>query len=171
MAFSIYLQMGLAAARTNLVTEDHNAVPPRRFEVPTSPRDYDSEDIASMGSRTPIAIGSMPIKFSAAIPDIRTGRDNTNGTLSTVSDLIKEFELRKQTFDEDAQTLGQEGHEPSGLLAQSSNPDEELRKLKARFKSWKRDYKGRLRDTRVRLHKLGHSEADKRRRKWWGKTR
>lgn len=163
--------MSLAAARMSLITEDHTAVPPRRFEAPTSPCDYDSEDTASMGSRTPVGTGNVPIKFSAAIPDIRSDRDtNTNGTLSEVSDLIKEFELRKQTFDEDAQYLRQDGHKASELLPHNSNPDEELRKLKARFESWKKDYKVRLRETRVRLHKLRHYETDKR-RKWWGKMR
>ncbi|XP_031407548.1 myosin-2 isoform X2 [Punica granatum] len=165
------LQMSLAAARKSLITEDHNSVPTRKFEAPNSPRDYDSEDTASMGSRTPVGTGSMPLKFSAAIPDIRSGREtNTNGTLTAVNDLIKEFELRKQTFDEDARSLGQEGHKPSELLAYNANPEEELRKLKARFESWKKDYKVRLRETKVRLHKLGHSDADKR-RKWWGKMR
>ncbi|KAK4794122.1 hypothetical protein SAY86_012116 [Trapa natans] len=164
------LQMSLAAARTNAIPEDYNAITPRRFNATTSPRDYDSEDATSMGSRTPIAIGSTPMKFSASIPHRRAARDNTNGTLSTVNDLIKEFELRKQTFDEDARSLGQDGHRPSEISPQSFNPDEELRKLKASFDSWKKDYKVRLREARVKLHKLGYSESD-RRRKWWGKMR
>lgn len=163
--------MSLAAARESLITGDQNAAPPRRIEAPPSPHDYDSEDTASMGSRTPIGTGTMQVKFSAAIPDIRSGWDtSTNGTLNTVNDLFKEFELRKQKFDEDAQSLGQEGHKTSVLSTQNSNPEEELRKLKVRFESWKKDYKVRLRETKVRLHKLRHSEADKR-RKWWGKMR
>lgn len=113
----------------------------------------------------------MALKFSAAIPDIRSGRDaSANGTLSAVNDLFKEFELRKQKFDEDARSLGQEGHKTLELSSQSSNPDKELKKLKARFESWKKDYKVRLRETKVMLHKLGRPEADKR-RKWWGRMR
>lgn len=164
----IYLQMSLAAARKGLITEDHNAAPPRRADTPLSSRDYDSEDAVAMGPQTPVGTGGMPLKFSAAIPDIRSNQDTkTNGNLSAVTDLIIEFELSKQTFEEDARSLGQE---PSELSAQNSNPDLELRKLKARFESWKKDYKVRLRKTKVRIHKLGHSEADKR-RKWWGKIR
>ncbi|KAK4804171.1 hypothetical protein SAY86_003988 [Trapa natans] len=163
------LQMSLSAARKSLITGDHNAAPPKRIEAP--PHDYDSEDTASMGSRTPVGTGTVQIKYSATIPALRSGRDtSTNGALNSVNDLFKEFELRKQKFDDDAQALGQEGHKSSELSFQNSNPDEELRKLKTRFESWKKEYKVRLRETKSRLHKLGHLEADKG-RKWWGKMR
>ncbi|KAI3427532.1 uncharacterized protein J3R85_009358 [Psidium guajava] len=155
------LQMSLAAARKSLVTDD-NGGPPRRPDVALSPRDYDSEDTTSMGSRTPG--GSIPVKFSNAITDGRAGRD-TNGTLNAVSDLIKEFEIRKQTFDDDARSLAEVRLES----APNTSPDEELRKLKVRFESWKKEYKVRLRETKVRLRKLGHFDADKGRRKWWGR--
>ncbi|KAK4787497.1 hypothetical protein SAY86_011330 [Trapa natans] len=164
------LQMSLTAARKSVTTGDHNATPPRRIEAPLW-HDYDSEDTTSMGSGTPVRTGTMQIKFSATIPNIRSSRDiSTNGTLNSVNDLFKEFELRKQKFDDDALSLVQEGHNSSGLSCQNSNPDEELRKLKARFESWKNEYKVRLRETKVRLHKLRHPESDKR-RKWWDKMR
>ncbi|XP_030549734.1 myosin-2 [Rhodamnia argentea] len=155
------LQMSLVAARKSLTTDD-NGGPPRRPDVALSPRDYDSEDTTSMGSRTPG--GSIPVKVSNAITDGRAGRD-TNGTLNAVSDLIKEFEIRKQTFDDDARSLAEVRSE----LAPNTSPDEELRKLKVRFESWKKEYKVRLRETKVRLRKLGHFDADKGRRKWWGR--
>ncbi|BBH01849.1 myosin 2 [Prunus dulcis] len=43
------------------------------------------------------------------------------------------------------------------------NPEEELRKLKHRFESWKKEYKARLRETKTKVHKLWHSEEEKRR--------
>lgn len=155
------LQMSLAAARKSLMTDD-NGGQPKRPDVALSPRDYDSEDTTSMGSRTPG--GNMPVKFSNAGTDGRAGRD-TNGTLNAVSDLMKEFEIRKQTFDDDAISLVEVRSE----LASNASPDEELRKLKVRFESWKKEYKVRLRETKVRLRKRGHLDADKGRRKWWGR--
>nr|DAD45890.1 TPA_asm: hypothetical protein HUJ06_004120 [Nelumbo nucifera] len=43
------------------------------------------------------------------------------------------------------------------------------RRLKLRFKTWKKEYKLKLRETKATLHKLGNSEVEKTRRKWWGK--
>ncbi|KAI4333727.1 hypothetical protein L6164_018498 [Bauhinia variegata] len=152
------LQMSLSLARKSLVS-DNNTGHPGRHDV-VSPRCYDSED-ASMGSRTPG--GSTPIKFSC-LSDNGTGRD-PNGTLAAVSNLIKEFEQRRQAFDDDAKALGEIKSGHSGSLS----PDEELRKLKHKFEGWKKDYKIKLRETKVRIHKLGISDAEKGRRKWWGK--
>ncbi|KAK4796712.1 hypothetical protein SAY86_029038 [Trapa natans] len=162
------LEMSLAAARKNVITEDHNAAPPRRVGTSISSGDYDYENVTPMGSQAPVGTGSIHIESSAAIHDIRSNQDaKTNGNLSAVTDLIQEFELKKQTFEEDARSLGQE---PSELSAQNFSPDAELRKLKARFEMWKKDYKVRLRKTKAKLHKLRHREASKC-RKWWGKIR
>lgn len=68
------------------------------------------------------------------------------------------------------------------------NPEEELRKLKVRFDTWRRDFKARLRETRLVLNKLCsldsaekdgdrmlcaldslEKEGDRTRKKWWGK--
>lgn len=151
------MQMSLAAARKSLAV-DNTGGQPGRFDAVSSPRYYDSEDATSMGSRTPGA--STPAKFSSSHHD--GGRD-TNGTLSAVSNLVKEFEQQRQTFDDDAKALVVV---KPGQSAASVNSDEELRKLKLRFEMWKKEYKVRLRDTKTKLHKLGHSEV---RRKWWGK--
>ncbi|KAH7544217.1 hypothetical protein JRO89_XS15G0130300 [Xanthoceras sorbifolium] len=151
------LQMSLAAARKSLASEN-TAGEPGRVDV-TSPRYYDSEDTMSMGSRTPS--GSTP-KFSSAIS---VGRES-NGPLAVVNNLAKEFELRRHIFDDDAKAMVEV---KAVSPASNMHPDVELRKLKIRFESWKKDYKIRLKETKVRLHKLGHSEVDKSRRKWWGK--
>ncbi|KAL3821565.1 hypothetical protein ACJIZ3_007470 [Penstemon smallii] len=84
------------------------------------------------------------------------GSTDTNGGLNTVGPLAKEFEQRKQTFDE--------------ALATVEVKPEELRKLKQSFTAWKKDYKARLRKTKGKVHKQGgHPETEKHRRKWWGK--
>ncbi|XP_038690789.1 myosin-2-like isoform X2 [Tripterygium wilfordii] len=152
------LQMSLAAARKSL-TADSTACQPGRHS--TSPLCYDSEEIMSTGSRTP----GTPIKFSTATPDVGAGRE-TIRNISVMGNLVKEFELQRQSFDDDAKALIEVRATQS---ASHITPDEELRKLKFRFETWKKEYKVRLRETKARLHKLGHADADKSRRKWWGK--
>lgn len=157
------LQMSLAAARKSLGVDHHTVGQHGRLDAATSPRYYDSEDATSMGSRTPGA--STPLKYTNNVHDGGVGRD-TNGTLSAVSNLVKEFEQQRQAFDNDAKALVDV---KSGQSASNVNSDTELRKLKARFEMWKKEYKLRLRDTKAKLHKLGHSEAERSRRKWWGR--
>lgn len=147
------LQMSLAAAKKN-----HAAGQDGRLDTPSSPGYYDSEGTPSMETRTPGA--NTPVKLS----NVGAGRES-NGNLNTVSHLAKEFEQRKQSFDDDAKTLVEV---KSGQPSSNMNHDE-LKKLKQRFEAWKKDYKVRLRETKARLHKLGHSEGERIRRKWWGK--
>ncbi|CAK8535181.1 unnamed protein product [Lathyrus sativus] len=154
------LQMSLAAARTSLASENVNAQPSRHDVASPMPFCYDSEDATSMGSRTPRTPGcSTPLKYSTSLSDVRATMRDGHGTLSN---LMREFEQRKQTFDDDARALVEvksTGH---------SNSIDELRKLKHVFEGWKKDYKIRLRETKARI-KLGNSEMEKNRRKWWGK--
>lgn len=49
------------------------------------------------------------------------------------------------------------------------HPHEELRKLKLRFKAWKKDYKNKLRDAQSTFKKLGNSETAKSQKNWWGR--
>ncbi|KAG6793885.1 hypothetical protein POTOM_003110 [Populus tomentosa] len=154
------LQTSLAAARKSLAA-DNTAAQPGKLDSSTSPRDYDSEDNVSMESRTPG--GNTPNIFANAFPDLRAGREN-NGPVNVVNNLAKEFELQKQNFNDDAKALVEVR---AGQSASNMNPDEELRRLKLKFETWKKDYKVRLRETKTRLHKLGHGEVDRNRRKWW----
>ena len=147
------MQTSLAAARRSLAV-DSTAGQLGRVDI-VSPCCYDSEDTVSMGSRTPG--GNTPI---CAMPDVVGGRENG------LSNLVKEFEQRKQTFDDDAKSLIDIR---TAQPASNMNPDDELRRLKLRFETWKKDYKLRLKETKARLHKRGHPESDKARRKWWGK--
>ncbi|KAH1120968.1 hypothetical protein J1N35_004128 [Gossypium stocksii] len=144
------LQTSLAAARKSLAA-DSNAGQ-RRGDV-VSPRYYDSEDNVSMGSRTPV--GNMP--------DVVGGKEN--GSLNAVGNLLKEFEQRRQTFDDDAKSLAEiRMAQPTSNV----NPDDEFRRLKRRFETWKKEYKLRLKETKAKLHKRGY-ESDKTRKKWWEK--
>lgn len=156
------MQMSLAAARKSLAS-DNTPGEPGRLDASTSPHPYDSEDTMSMGSRTPG--GSTPMKFLNIVPDAGSGRES-NGSLTAVNHLTKEFEQRRQNFDDDAKALIEiKTTQPASTV----HPDVELRKLKMRFETWKKDYKTRLREAKVRLNKLGQSEVEKTRRKWWEK--
>ncbi|KAJ1381655.1 P-loop containing nucleoside triphosphate hydrolase [Sesbania bispinosa] len=157
------LQMSLAAARSSLASV--NATGQHVRHDVASSFCYDSEDATSMGSRTPRTPGaSTPLKYSSSLSEVATRRD-ANGTLPTVNNLMKEFEQSRQTFDDDAKAL----IEVKTGQSASTNSIEELRRLKHRFEGWKKEYKLRLRETKARLYKLGNSEMDKSRRKWWGK--
>ncbi|RZB77043.1 myosin-2-like isoform X2 [Glycine soja] len=154
------LQMSLAAARKSLASENASGQIARRDVA--SPFGYDSEDATSVGSRTPRTPGaSTPLKYSSSLTEAGAGRD-ANGTLTSVSNLMKEFEQRRHTFDDDARALV----EVKAGQSANTNSVEELRKLKHSFEGWKKEYKARLRETKARLHK---SEMDKSRRRWWGK--
>ncbi|XP_028807595.1 myosin-2 isoform X2 [Neltuma alba] len=157
------LQVSLAAARKSLASDNTTAYPGRQEVM--SPRYNDSEDFNSLISRTPG--GSTPIKFSSSLSVSDSGAPGreVNGTLSAVSNLMREFEQRRQTFDYDARALLDVKAGQSAIM----NPDEELRKLKHRFEGWKKEYKFRLRETKARLHKVGNSEGERSRRRWWGK--
>lgn len=76
-----------------------------------------------------------------------------------VSGLVKEFEQQKQSFEDDINKTTQPGYNTSSY--------EELRKLKLRFRAWKKDYKVRLRETRAKVRKHGYQDSEKTRKKWW----
>ncbi|KAH1127570.1 hypothetical protein AAZX31_06G236400 [Glycine max] len=150
------LQMSLVAARKSLAPENATVQPVRRDFV--LPRGYDSEDATSMGSQTPG--GSTPM-LSGSLSVSDAGRQ-VNGTLTTVGNLMKEFEQQRQNFDDEVKALNEVKPEQSANM----NSFEELRKLKQKFEGWKNQYKVRLRETKTRLYK---SETEKSRRSWWGK--
>ncbi|KAK6157434.1 hypothetical protein DH2020_011682 [Rehmannia glutinosa] len=152
------LQMSLAAAKKSLGS-DNTSSQPGKISGFQSPCFYDSED---MGPQTPTV--STEVRFlNNGIEATRGGE--TNGALNPVSPLVKEFEQRKHNFDDEVQAIVEvkSGHAPSVNLV------EELRRLKHNFETWKKDFKVRLREAKAKVHKLGHADAEKHRRKWWGK--
>ncbi|XP_008800396.2 myosin-1-like [Phoenix dactylifera] len=173
------LQVSLAAAKKSLAADDmasHHG----RLDASPVQHSYDSEDTLSAGTRTPE--GTPAKKFHAC--DAGLGRNSngtrsavrhldasdgglvrySNGAHSAVSNLVKEFEQQTQVFEDDAAFLVEVKSRQSGS---SINPDEELQKLKGRFGTWKKDYKVRLRETKIALQKLGSPE-EKMRKRWWG---
>ncbi|KAF2575573.1 hypothetical protein F2Q70_00004929 [Brassica cretica] len=157
------LQMSLAAARKSLATENSTGQAGGRQDASMSPFGYDSEDTMSTGTpgvRTPTS------KFSNGnTPELRIRE--LNGSLNAVNHLAREFDQRRLNFDEDARAIvevkGGPQATPNGQQ-QQQHPEDEFKRLKLRFETWKKDYKARLRETKARLH------SDKgRHRKWWGK--
>ncbi|XP_058001422.1 myosin-2 isoform X2 [Hevea brasiliensis] len=155
----VSLQTSLAAARKSLATDNTAGQPGKLLDSFASPHYYDSEENTSSGLRTPG--GSTPSKMPLTIHDGGVGRE-TNGPINAVSILAKEFEQRRQNFDDDAKALAE-------VKAAQPASDSEFRKLKLRFETWKKEYKVRLRETKARLNKFGHGEIERRTRKWWGK--
>ncbi|XP_018471057.1 myosin-2 [Raphanus sativus] len=162
------LQMSLAAARKSLATENvtGQAGGGARQDTSVSPFGYESEDTTSTtatpGLRTPTTNFT-----NGNTPELRS-REHPNGSLNAVNHLAREFDQRRLNFDEDARAIVEVKVEPEATATngqqQQQHPEDEFRKLKLRFETWKKDYKARLRETKARLH------SDKRRhRKWWGK--
>ncbi|XP_049400671.1 myosin-2-like isoform X2 [Solanum stenotomum] len=156
------LQASLVSAKKSLGV-DNSAGQPGKPEGSPSPCGYESEDTTTtMGTRTPG--GSTPIEYASNGVDFGGIRE-INGGLCVVNYLSREFELRKQNFDDEAMAISQL---KSGQL-QSTSPAEDFRRLRHKFDEWKKDYKARLKETKSKVHKLGYSEAEKTRRNWWGK--
>ncbi|KAJ4875611.1 Myosin-2 [Raphanus sativus] len=157
------LQISLAAARKSLATENNTGQAGGRQDASMSPFGYDSEDTMSNGT-TP-GVRTPTTKFSNGnTPELRIRE--LNGSLNAVNHLAREFDQRRLNFDEEARAFvevkGGPQATPNGQ--QQQHPEDEFRRLKLRFETWKKDYKARLRETKARLH------SDKgRHRKWWGK--
>ncbi|KAL8127187.1 hypothetical protein AgCh_014199 [Apium graveolens] len=149
------LQMSLAAVKKSLA--DGTPIQSGRQEGSPSPHYYDSDDNNSMQTQTP---DDTPIKITSSNSEFGAGRQY-NGNRNAVSHLMKEFEQRKQTFDDEAKAI----IEVKAGLSISGNPDEELRSLKNKFETWMKDYKARLREAKTKLQKL--PSAEKRRRNLW----
>ncbi|KAL5986853.1 hypothetical protein ACLOJK_015187 [Asimina triloba] len=157
----LLMQKSLTTAKTSIVADNPVSPTVRLLDASPVPQYYDSEDVMSETHSPDMALG----KASTRTSDAGMGRDCESG-YNAVGRLAREFEQRKQVFDDDAGFLIEV---KTGQSTSNMNPDEELRKLKLRFTAWKRDYKVRLRETKVALQKLGNSESDKTKKKWWGK--
>lgn len=116
---------------------------------------YESED-TSLSDQTPEETPTKHIIDGeiARKPDYRS---------IPVIHLVKEFEKHQQTFEDDAGSIAKL---KAGQSSYKVDPVEELQKLKARFSSWKKAYKLRLRETKTLLQKYGHPE-EKASKKWW----
>ena len=116
----------------------------------------------STGTHTPEVIESRHHNHN---PEAKVSAGNSDRRVNAVNHLAKEFQDRRQVFEDDAGFLVAV---KSGQVGSNMNPDEELRKLKDRFATWKKDYKSRLKETKVNLNKVG-THDEKSRKRWWGK--
>lgn len=90
-----------------------------------------------------------------------------NDSTNPGSNEVKEFEKRKiVTFAHEELTIVDVKPGQSHLII----PIEKLQRLKRMIKSWVKDNKIRLRDSKTKIHSMGHhTEADNHWRAWWGK--
>uniref|UniRef100_A0A0E0I2D2 Myosin motor domain-containing protein n=1 Tax=Oryza nivara TaxID=4536 RepID=A0A0E0I2D2_ORYNI len=152
------LQLSLVAAKKSLTAEDVASRAARTDAAPMHAH-YDSED-TSTGTHTP---EGTEFKYQNHNSEARVAAPNSDRRINAVNHLAKEFEDRRQVFEDDAGFLVAV---KSGQVGSNMNPDDELRKLKDRFATWKKDYKSRLKETKVNLQKVGEEKSRKR---WWGK--
>ncbi|KAL0305816.1 UNVERIFIED_CONTAM: Myosin-3 [Sesamum radiatum] len=66
-------------------------------------------------------------------------------------------------YSEDCTEIGHE------QVCSKLHPQDELRKLKRKFKTWKRDYKNKLREAQAAFKKLRNSETGRSQKNWWGR--
>ncbi|XP_076904460.1 myosin-2-like [Bidens hawaiensis] len=150
------LQMSLAAAKKTLLGSGISDGPTGRPDGSVSPNYYDSEDNIS---GIPAPVQMTPLRLG----------HKTNGVPSNaVDNLSREFEQRKQSFDNDVKSVVNvnPGRPPS------SKQIEEFKSLKKKFEIWKKEYKHRLREaktTLVHAETGGGGGGDRRGRTWWGK--
>ncbi|KAG2275639.1 hypothetical protein Bca52824_058194 [Brassica carinata] len=113
-------------------------------------------------------------ELSGSGGDFRThGRTRSVGVgLSVISRLAEEFGQRAQVFGDDTKFLMEV---KSGQVEANLDPERELRRLKLMFDTWKKDYGGRLRETKLILGKIRSGEsggsAERVKMKWWGRLK
>lgn len=88
--------------------------------------------------------------------DATSGTHNPDGVCNM---LAKEFDEKRQSFDNDAKAIVSTGAEMP-----YSKQIEEFKRVKESFETWKKEYKNRLRETRTKLVNGGGGKQS-----WWGK--
>ncbi|MCO5563090.1 hypothetical protein L7F22_016726 [Adiantum nelumboides] len=129
--------------------------------LPTN-EDDDRNGEESPDSKTP-GNDSMPSRVPFHPSEFSVSLDTHHSGMTSLS---QEFKHRTQVFMDDADFLKEV---KSGQAEASLNPDDELRNLKQQFNVWKKDFKQRLHETKLALHKLGDEKppAQNLKKKWW----
>ncbi|KAG1338425.1 Myosin-1 [Cocos nucifera] len=140
------LQMSLAAAKKSVAANDKVSQPGRLDALPIH-HGYDSESTMSAEAQTQ---EGTPKQHQTGLARDSVDKRNAVGRLA------KEFEQQKQAFVDDARNLVEEKQSGS-----STNPFEDLQKLKSRFAAWKKEYKVQLHQTNTALRKFGNFEKKK----------
>ncbi|KAG0563594.1 hypothetical protein KC19_8G043800 [Ceratodon purpureus] len=169
------LQLSLAAAKRSLASDDPFMQTPmkddrniKRQLLPPDDEEFDWDDATTNGTRSP---DQYTNKYLLTGSEYGQARGDVDAARSVVSHLMREYDHRTQVFNDDADFLIEV---KSGVTEANLNPEEELRKLRVRFDVWKKDFKNRLRETKVVLNKLctmdsAEKEKDRTRKSWWGK--
>ncbi|VVB00662.1 unnamed protein product [Arabis nemorensis] len=133
-----------------------------------------SLDVEDSARNSDASVNASEATSYSGSGDYRThGRTRSVGVgLSVISRLAEEFGQRAQVFGDDTKFLMEV---KSGQVEANLNPDRELRRLKQMFETWKKDYGGRLKETKLILSKLGNEETsgsvEKVKLKWWGRLK
>ena len=163
MKVLLLLQISLAAAKRCLAP-DHTTDQSGMQDASTSLESCDLDDRLCVGTQAPSE--SISTKKPNPTIEVEAVRGDDGVGSNPVNHLADEFEQQRQVFDEDVRAL----FDVTNLQSTAAiNPYDELRRLKIRFRVWKKDYGGRLRETKATLQKLGHSDTDKHHLKWCGK--
>lgn len=141
----------------------------RQFEARWSEQEVKMKSVEETWQRQ---MSSLQKSLAAAKKTLSAdeSRDEIPGIQNpdVVDRLSKEFEQKKQNFDDDARAIigTKSGH------MSYSKQIEEFKKIKDRFEMWKKEYKHQLRETRSKIVKgvNGEGASDKRgKQSWWGK--
>ena len=105
---------------------------------------------AAASPGTPPLTGSEDVPSHTARPPARRvgGHPESN---EHVAALEKEFDTRTRVFEDDADFIVEV---KEGISNAELDPDFELKNLGLRFENWKKDFKERLKETRIMLKKL-----------------
>lgn len=152
----IFVQISLAAAKKSLTSKCITDQPVIFDPFPLYP-------YHGANASTPLETNGTDERIEEDIPELPcdTEPQQRNKRLNDNT------QLREQCENEFHGNSSIDSELKSASLASSIAHDEELRKLKLKFETWKKDYKTRLQETTTMLQKHGHSEAKKSRKKWW----
>jgi myosin-5 len=161
------LQAALAAVRAAL--ESGEPPDPRAAAAVASPRPVAPRAGSRGGKETALSGVPEPGDGGSLAPspgtpeEVRETRENrrprgrADAKMAPVRALADELATRARVFEDDAEFIVEvrEGVAEADLV-----PLAELRRLGARFESWKRDFKERLRETRAVLRRADERDAD-----------
>lgn len=128
----------------------------------------DQKSDASMEQSLDCSCSQNGTESAARFGSKATGKDVGAG-IDVIGRLTEGFQQRTEVFVDDAKFLVEvkSGEEEANL-----DPEKELKKLKQRFESWKKDFSIQLRETQVIINKLSSedSNSEKSKKKWWARS-
>lgn len=100
-----------------------------------------------------------------------TMNESKSNRRDTINGLTNEFAQRTESLLDNANSLmDMNSNQTDG----SSTPQQDLKKLKITFDTWKKDFDSRLKETKVNVDKFGNDENGqdiRKKKKWWGRLR